>query len=169
ITSSVAMGQPIIAFLEDEFKISRKRAILGLAFVILISVQFIVFFLKYGYLDEFDYWGGTFGLAAFALLETILFMWVFGADKAWKEINEGADIKIPFIFYYIMKYVTPLSLMILLTWWFINDAIPILALKNMPAENIPYIWGARILMVTLAVGFLLLVKAAWKKRRLNEI
>jgi SNF family Na+-dependent transporter len=169
ITSSVAMGQPIIAFLEDEFKISRKRAILGLAFVIFIAVQFIVFFLKYGFLDEFDYWGGTFGLAAFALLETILFMWVFGADKAWKEINEGADIKIPFIFYYIMKYVTPLSLMILLTWWFINDAVPILALKNMPAENIPYIWGARALMFILAIGFLFLVKAAWKKRSLNEI
>ncbi len=168
ITSSVAMGQPIIAFIEDEFKINRKQAILALAAVVFIAVQFIVFFLKFGFLDEFDFWGGTFGLAVFALIETILFMWVFGADKAWKEINDGADIKIPRVFYYIMKYVTPLSLMTILTWWFVNDAIPILALKNVPAENIPYVWGSRLLMVAMAIGILFLVKFAWKRRRQNE-
>jgi hypothetical protein len=141
---------------------------LALAAVVFIAVQFIVFFLKFGFLDEFDFWGGTFGLAVFALIETILFMWVFGADKAWKEINDGADIKIPRVFYYIMKYVTPLSLMTILTWWFVNDAIPILALKNVPAENVPYIWGSRLLMVAMAIGILFLVKFAWKKRRENE-
>ena len=152
ITSSVAMGQPIIAFLEDEFKLSRQKATAVLAVVVLICVQFVVFFLKFGFLDEMDYWAGTFGLAVFALVETILFMWVFGADKAWKEMNEGGDIRIPRIFYYVMKYITPVVLLIIMIWWFVNDALPILLLKNVNPENVPYIWGARILMIVLMLA-----------------
>ena len=145
ITSSVAMGQPVVAFLEDEFGMDRKKAVATLAVGVLIAVQFVVFFLKFGFLDEMDYWAGTFGLVVFALIETILFMWVFGADKAWKEMNNGGDIKIPFFFYYVMKYITPVILMILMIWWFIQSALPTLFLHNAAPENVPYIWGARIL------------------------
>ena len=67
---------------------NRKKAVASLAFIVLVAVQFVVFFQKYGFLNEMDYWAGTFGLVVFALIETILFMWVFGADKAWKEMNE---------------------------------------------------------------------------------
>jgi SNF family Na+-dependent transporter len=169
ITSSVAMGQPIIAFLEDEFKLNRQKATAILAVVVLISVQFVVFFLKYGFLDEMDYWAGTFGLAVFALVETILFMWVFGADKAWKEMNEGGDIRIPSVFYYIMKYVTPAVLFVIMIWWFINDALPILLLKNASPENVPYIWGARILMIVLMLGIFFLIKLAWDKNKKKMI
>ena len=169
ITSSVAMGQPIIAFLEDEFKLSRQKATAILAVVVLISVQFVVFFLKYGFLDEMDYWAGTFGLAVFALVETILFMWVFGADKAWKEMNDGGDIAIPKIFYYIMKYVTPVVLFIIMIWWFVNDALPILVLKNVNPENVPYIWGARALMIVLMLALFFLIKLAWDKNKKKVI
>ena len=169
ITSSVAMGQPIIAFLEDEFKLSRQKATAILAVVVLISVQFVVFFLKFGFLDEMDYWAGTFGLAVFALVETILFMWVFGADKAWKEMNEGGDIRIPRIFYYVMKYITPAVLFVIMIWWFVNDALPILLLKNASPENVPYIWGARILMIVLMLGIFFLIKLAWDKNKKKVI
>jgi len=169
ITSSVAMGQPIIAFLEDEFKVSRKLATSILGIVVLICVQFVIFFLKYGFLDEMDYWAGTFGLAVFALIETILFMWVFGADKAWKEMNEGGDIRIPRIFYYIMKYITPAVLFVIMIWWFVNDALPILLLKNASPENVPYIWAARILMIVLMLGIFFLIKLAWDKNKKKVI
>lgn len=165
ITSSVAMGQPIIAFLEDEFKITRQKATAILAMVVLISVQFVVFFLKYGFLDEMDYWAGTFGLAVFALIETILFMWVFGADKAWKEMNEGGDIAIPKVFYYVMKFITPAVLFVIMIWWFINDAVPILLLDGVDPANVPYIWGARVLMIILMVVLFVLIKLAWDKNK----
>ena len=32
-------------------------------------------------------------------------------DKGWKEINSGADIKIPIIYKYIIKFVTPLLIL----------------------------------------------------------
>ena len=163
ITSSVAMGQPVIAFLEDEFKISRKKATAILAVVVLVSVQFVIFFLKFGFLDEMDYWAGTFGLVLFAFVETVLFMWVFGADKAWKEMNEGGDIGIPRIFYPIMKYVTPTVLFVIMIWWFVQDAFPILLLSNSNPEQVPYIWGARILMILLYAGLFYLIKKAWSK------
>jgi SNF family Na+-dependent transporter len=161
ITSSVAMGQPVVAFLEDEFGMNRKKAVATLGITVLIAVQFVIFFLKFGFLDEMDYWAGTFGLVVFALIETILFMWVFGSEKAWDEMNSGGDIRIPRIFYYIMKFLTPLALFIVMIWWLINDAIPILLLKNASPENVPYIWGSRILMIVIAVLILLLVRKAW--------
>lgn len=163
ITSSVAMGQPIIAFMEDEFGMSRKKAVLLVGLIVLISVQFVVFFLQFGYLDEMDYWAGTFGLVVFALIETVLFMWVFGADKAWDEINQGADIKIPRFFYFIMKYITPVILIVLMFWWFVEDAIGVLLLEGVPDENVPYVWGARIFMVLLFTGLAYVVKLAWNK------
>ncbi len=169
ITSSVAMGQPVVAFLEDEFGYSRKKAVGILAVIVLVAVQFVIFFLKYGFLNEMDYWAGTFGLVVFALVETILFMWVFGADKAWREMNAGGDIKIPKIFYYIMKYVTPLVLFVVMLWWFINDAIPTLMLKNVSAKDIPYIWASRTLMVLLFVGIMLLVKKAWDRHSQENV
>ena len=170
ITSSVAMGQPVVAFLEDEFGMSRKKAVTALAIVVLIAVQFVVFFQRFGFLNEMDYWAGTFGLVVFALIETVLFMWVFGADKAWSEMNEGGDFAIPKIFYYIMKYITPLVLFVLMIWWFIDTAIPTLMLNGVADQDKPYYWGSRILMVALAILLLLMVKKAWKKHSIkNEI
>jgi SNF family Na+-dependent transporter len=169
ITSSVAMGQPVVAFLEDELGMSRKKAVALLAIIVFVAVQFVVFFLKYGFLDEMDYWAGTFGLVVFAFIETVLFMWVFDGEKAWEEMNSGGDIKIPRIFYYIMKFVTPLVLITVMGWWFVNDAIPTLLLTNAKPENIPYIWGARGLMVLICVGLFFLVKTAWKRKEAEQI
>ena len=37
----------------------------------------------------------TVALVVFALLESILFAWVFGMKKGWREITAGADIRVP--------------------------------------------------------------------------
>lgn len=36
-------------------------------------------------------------------------------DRGWKEINEGADIRVPLIFKWIIKYVTPFLLFAVFT------------------------------------------------------
>ncbi len=64
---------------------------------------------------EFDYWAGTLALVVFAVIETILFAWVFGIDAGWAELNKGAELKIPRVFYYIIKYVTPVFLLLILS------------------------------------------------------
>ncbi|MGQ0552764.1 MAG: sodium-dependent transporter [Planctomycetota bacterium] len=112
ITSSLAMGQPVMAFLQDEFGHSRRKAavLFGLA-TLLLAIP-CIFFFSAGAFDEFDWWAGSVALVIFALAEAILFGWVFGIDKGWAEITRGADIRVPTIFKFVIKYVTPLFLFV---------------------------------------------------------
>ncbi|MBX3042639.1 MAG: sodium-dependent transporter [Candidatus Kapabacteria bacterium] len=162
ITSSVAMAQPIISFLKEQFGFTHKKAVIVIGICIFVCVQFVVLFLKFGFLDELDYWAGTFGLVIVALSEVIVFAWIYGMDKGWEEINKGADIKIPRIVYYVIKYVSPLYIGFILVYWTIEDAIPILLMEKVPVENVPYLWGARLMMIALYAGFTWLVYKAWK-------
>jgi len=113
ITSSLAMGTPWMGFVADEFNWGRNKAAwtLGL-FILLLALPTILFF-EYGVFDEYDYWTGTVSLVIFALAEVVLFAWVFGMDKGWKEINYGADMKVPIIYKYIIKWVTPFFILII--------------------------------------------------------
>lgn len=113
ITSSVAMAQPIISFLKEQFAITHKKAVIMTGVFIFFSVQLVVLYHEHGFLDEMDYWAGTFALVVVALTEIIIFAWIFGMDKGWKEITRGADIKVPKLFKYVIKYVTPIYLFII--------------------------------------------------------
>jgi hypothetical protein len=45
------------------------------------------------------------------LLEIVLFSWVFGVKKGWTEIMNGSDIRIPSIYKFIIKWITPFMLL----------------------------------------------------------
>ncbi len=122
ITSSLAMGTPLMGFLQDEFRFSRRKSALMFGIIILIMGLPTVIFFQEGVFDEYDYWAGTISLVIFALFEAILFAWVFGIDRGWKELNRGAEIKVPGIYKYIIKYVTPLLLGIVLIGAIIRPA-----------------------------------------------
>lgn len=114
ITSSLAMGQPLMAFLQDEFGLTREKSAVAFGAMLLPLAIPVVLFSQKSFFDEFDYWAGTFFLVLMAVGESILFSWVFGADKGWAEMMRGADLKVPRFFYYIMKYVTPTLLIVIL-------------------------------------------------------
>jgi SNF family Na+-dependent transporter len=116
ITSSLALCQPAISFLEDELKLSRKESSLLLGIIIFFSSHLVIFFK--GAIEEMDFWAGTFGLVLFATIETLVFMWIFGGEKVWEELHKGADIKVPRVFFYILKYISPLLLLTILVTWF---------------------------------------------------
>ncbi|MBN1687746.1 MAG: sodium-dependent transporter [Candidatus Omnitrophica bacterium] len=168
ITSSVAMAQPLMAFLQEEFKIVRKKAALIVGAFIFFLSQPVILFLKHGFLNEMDFWIGTLGLVVFAIIEVILFLWVFGPKNAWKEIIAGADIKLPRFFFPIMRYVTPVYLFILLGFWFFQDGIDVLMMKGVPEANYPYIWFARFLLATILMAMIFLVWVAWQKRHVIQ-
>jgi len=133
ITSSLALSQPTMAFMQDTMGLTRKKAALVVGGIILIVVQPII--LLEGVLDEIDYWAGTFGLVLFSTVEVVLFMWVFGPNRAWKEIHHGADIKIPTVFKYLMVGGTPLLLLWMLYKWGMDQALPILNFEQDPNGN----------------------------------
>ena len=111
VTSSLAMGVPCMGFLQDEFNWSRRRSAWAFGLTVLLLGLPTVFFFEQGVFDEYDYWTGTVSLFIFALGESILFAWFFGIEKGWKEINDGADIRIPAVMKYVIKYVTPVLLL----------------------------------------------------------
>jgi SNF family Na+-dependent transporter len=114
ITSSLAMGQPIMAFLQQEFGMSRQRSAVAFGLLLLPLSLPVALMHSNIFNDEFDYWAGTVMLVVFALGEAILFAWVFGMDRAWAEMNKGAELWIPRLFYFIIKYVTPIFLILIL-------------------------------------------------------
>jgi neurotransmitter:Na+ symporter, NSS family len=165
ITSSVSLAQPAVAFLEDEFNINRRKAVGILAAVAFILCQPAIFFLKNGVVDELDFWGGTFFLVVFATIEIILFAWVFGMENAWDEIHKGADLRIPGIYKFIIKYITPLFLFLILGMWLWQEWIPIIFMRNVSLADRPYILGTRIGIIIMFLILAILVKFAWAKRR----
>ena len=165
ITSSISLAQPAVAFLEDEFDISRKKAVTIFGITTFILCQPAIFFLGKGVVNELDFWGGTFCLVLFATIEIILFAWVFGMENAWKEIHHGADMKIPAIYKFIIKYITPLFLLFILGFWMYQDGIPTILMKSVSASDKPYIFAARAFLILLFLVLAVMVKIAWSKKR----
>lgn len=115
ITSSLAMGTPWLGFMRDEFGWSSAKGAWSFGTMALLLGLPTVFFFQEGVFDDYDYWAGTVSLVVFAFFEVILYSWIFGIDKGWAEINSGADIKVPIIYKYVIKYITP----VLLGWVFL--------------------------------------------------
>lgn len=138
ITSSLAMGTPGMSFLMDEFGWKRSNAALSFGIITLILGLPTIFFFTQGVFDEYDYWAGTVSLVVFALLESILFSWIFGMKKGWREIMSGADIKVPLIYKYIIKYITPVALIIVFLGALlrpVDDNWYLLSFKGWPLHN----------------------------------
>jgi neurotransmitter:Na+ symporter, NSS family len=157
--------QPVIAFLEDEFNLSHDKAIAWLGSITFLLCQPAIFFLSRGVVDELDFWGGTFCLVLFGTIEVIVFTWLFGMDKAWKEIHIGSELRIPKIYKYIMKYVTPLFLLAILGSWLYQNALPIFFMQNVAAADKPYILGTRLAMVIGFIVLAIMVKIAWRHKK----
>ena len=165
ITSSVALASPTIAFLQEELGFNRKNAVRVIGALALGLGMFHVVFYHQGVHQEWDYWAGTFGLVVFATIEIILFSFVFGINRGWDELHKGADLQVPSIYKFIMKWVTPLFLLILLTWWGLTQAIDVLLMRNISdTSTIPYLWVSRLLLISLVVVGLFLVRKAWSRR-----
>ncbi len=125
-------------------------------------------------LDEWDYWAGTFGLVVFAVIETMLFMLMLKPENAWRSLHLGADMRIPRIFKFVMTYITPAYLLVILVWWGVTDALPILRLTKDPNGNpyapdsMVYVHASRAIMLAFVIGFVVLVRLAWKRNRYVE-
>jgi len=166
ITSSISLAQPAVSFLEDEFNIPQRKAAKIFGIVTFVLCHFPIFFLSKGIVDEMDFWGGTFCLVLFATVEVILFAWVFGIDKAWDEMHLGAELKIPRIYKFIIKYVTPLYLLFILGFWFYQQGLDVIMMKGVSAANKPFVFATRFGLTLLMAILVIMVWKAWRRRRL---
>lgn len=146
---------------------SRQKAAMIIGLVLFSCGMPLILFFAHGFLNEMNFWSGTFGLVIFALIEVILFAWVFGMEGGWQEINAGADIRLPKIFKFIIQFVAPVYLIVLLLFWGIQQGIPTLLMAGQNSTDIPYLWGARLMMTGLAVAAFWLVARAYKRRTIR--
>ncbi|HBG28311.1 MAG: sodium:calcium symporter [Planctomycetes bacterium GWF2_41_51] len=164
ITSSISLAQPAVAFLEDEFNFSRRKASGVFAIITFILCQPVIFFLGRGVLDELDFWSVNVCLIVFATIEAFLFAWVFGMEKAWTELHTGSDIQIPKIYRFIIKYITPLFLLTILSVWCWQDWRSVILMQKVAPENKPFVLATRIGLVIFFVVLAYLVRRSWRQR-----
>ncbi|MHB0961034.1 MAG: hypothetical protein ACYC0X_22425 [Pirellulaceae bacterium] len=165
VTSSVALCQPLVAFLQEAFGISRRQSALICGGAMIVLGLPIVLWLKSGYLDQYDFWVGTFGLVVFSLIEVILFAWMFGGGNMWSELRRDADLRVPRLYYYVIRYVVPLMLIVLLAGWSIQNFSSVILLQGVPSENVPYIWLSRATILLVILAAIVLTAVARRRNR----
>jgi len=155
ITSSLSMLQPSKAFFEEALGLSRKSATAFVATLAIAGNLFVLWFSKgLTALDTIDFWVGTFLIFVVAGTQIVCFAWVTGLDKGLKEAHEGAQIRIPGIIAFTMKYISPLYLVVIFAMFCWNN-VPgyvrsVLGDKDNPA-NMTAIYSWCVIVATIVI------------------
>jgi NSS family neurotransmitter:Na+ symporter len=164
ITSSLSMLQPAKAFVQEALGISSGLSTALISSVCLLGSFYVVWFSKnLVALDTIDFWIGSVLLFLMAAVEIILFGWVFGIQRGLKEAHDGAQMHIPVVFRFVMKYVAPAYVTIVFIG-FCVQTLPGYA-KEISEEPIMRNTLALVLLVGLGV---VVVTWAGAKRWLRE-
>ncbi len=117
VTSSLSMLQPAIAFLEDGFGLNRRGSVLVLGFVTALGAFPAMYFThNLTGLDNTDFWCSLMMVVA-ATGQVFVFSWVIGAERACRETNRGADFPLPRFMPFMLRYITPTFLVVVLVAW----------------------------------------------------
>jgi NSS family neurotransmitter:Na+ symporter len=115
ITSSISMLQPVKAFFEEALAISSGKAIALVSMICGLGSLWVIWFSKNMVaLDAMDFWVGTFFIFVLATVQIICFGWVWGTRNGAAELDQGALMKIPRPFLFVMKWVAPVYMLVVL-------------------------------------------------------
>jgi len=162
ITSSIAMLQPVIAFLEEGLGLRRKSSVAILAGVTALGAGFVVYFSRgMQALDTLDFWAGSFLIVCLAFIQSILFAWIFGVERGIEEAHRGAHMRIPRLVQWILKYVCPTYLGVTIIL-FVREEFPKQA-TSIAANSVAQ-WSIGLIVVLTALLCVLVAVAArrWK-------
>lgn len=113
ITSSLSMYSPAVAHLKEATNWSHGKSTSVIAVIGTIGAVLTLWFTAGGaFWSTVDFWVGTYLIFLLAMVQIIYFGWVFGIERGWKELHQGASIQVPPVFKIIMKYVAPAYLII---------------------------------------------------------
>lgn len=163
ITSSVALASPAMAFVQEEFQVSRRRVAAGLGAVALLLGFANVWWYRDGFFTEWDNMAGTYGLFVFAFIEIWLIRLAFGVDRFWTELHLGADIRVPSIFKFVIAWISPAFITILAAWYAVTAMIPELLMQNIPPEQVYGRTLGRLGLLAMLIVTLVLIRIAFKR------
>jgi SNF family Na+-dependent transporter len=114
ITSSLSMLQPAIAFVEEGFDVGRRVSVTVLGMLTAVGSLLVVYFSKdLMALDVMDFWVGQVMIFTLGTITVIVFGWVVGMERGLAEAHQGAAMRIPRAFRFVIKYVSPVYLLLI--------------------------------------------------------
>jgi NSS family neurotransmitter:Na+ symporter len=119
ITSSLSLLQPVIAFIEEALNVGRSVSVTVVGALTILGNLFVIWYSKdLEALSTLDFWSAEVGILVFGTVEVITLAWIFGAWRAQRVASEGAELRPPlWIYRYLMRFVTPALLLIVLIFW----------------------------------------------------
>lgn len=155
VTSSISMMQVGLSFFEEFMGIGRRLAVVVLGFFTCCGAAIVVWFSE-GLiaLDCFDFWIGTMCFFLSAMVVMLLFAWKLNIKRGIVDLNKNSQIRIPKIYIWCMKYLTPTALVALFLGWLVQNiwsqqAPPLKALLELKT-------GAVVPVITILAYFVFL-------------
>jgi hypothetical protein len=109
------MLQPTKAFFEEALGVTKQVSTAMVTAWGLLGNFFVLWFSKGGVaLDTIDFWVGSFFILVVAAVQIIAFGWVFGLERGIDEAHSGAQLRIPRFFHFVIKYVSPVYLLVVI-------------------------------------------------------
>lgn len=175
ITSSLSMLQPAKAFFREALGISHGAAVAIVAALCFAGNIFVLWFSKgLVALDTLDFWVGTFMIFILAGTQIVCFSWVFGIDNALAEARRGAQIRMPGIMRFVMKYVSPTYLVVIFLgfcWYNLPPYVRSVFAdpeSGVPADrSVVYAWLVIVGMVVLLMVVTAVGARRWRAQGLD--
>ena len=113
-----------------------------------------------------DFWVGSFCIFVLATVQIICFGWVWGLRNGAAELDQGALIKIPRFFLFVMKYIAPACLLVVLVGYGAQNEGPAL---NKTTGDFVGLWTLVIIVavIGLLVGVLSIGERRWRAAGLD--
>ena len=169
VTSSLSMLQPGIAFLEETMGIGRKQSVVILGIITTMGAAFVLYFSSGTIaLDTIDFWVTNLLMVSLALIEIIVFAWIIGLDKALDTAHQGAAIRIPHFMRPILKYVSPIFLIIIFGSWLFGSVFGLTGTTDskvqmlLDGNNVAWMSVGLIVLIGLFFTFLTIASPRYK-------
>ncbi len=123
ITSSISLAETCASTFEDQFKLSRKKSTILVAIIIIglgtlsalgFSTLSFIKIINMGFLDFFDFLTNSIMMPIAALSTLILILRKVGLDNIAKEVEISSKFKRKKLYYFFMKYLAAICLIIIL-------------------------------------------------------
>lgn len=127
ITSSIAMLQPGIAFLEEALDVGRRVSVALLGLLTAFGTGVVVYFTggQMKALDTLDFWIGTLLIFVLATIQIIVFGWHWGVERGFAEMHQGASMRVPAVFRPVMKWISPAFMLLIFAMWILKEILGI--------------------------------------------
>jgi len=177
LTSSVSLVEAVVLSLIDKFRLERKKAIAGVAFIGLVgSLMFALPSLMDAedvtkgtlgleLLGQFDHWAFQYGLMICGLLECIILGWLYDINKLREFINRNAKIKLGPWFNHFIRYVLPGIIILIIGSSVIQELVDVAKKFGDPTKSISgyYVFGFIGWLAFSLAGSYILTKWSRKK------